>query len=836
MNSDRNHIPDKPESIQNSIISALTNVYLFGYYIDINSGLFTRIEMSGDSKQSDNPTNNLECERRWFLCHIVSDEFRDKLYAFTDMSTIRERLNGRNVIFEDYINCDGIWIRCAYIPADYDESMNLTHVLFIGQDIDASHRKELRQQKELSELNDKLKLANEKANTQLETVMSGISGGYIINELSDGFPFIHVSFAAAHNQGYDSPLELIKATHNSGLLNIFPADRNSFMDSFNSQLSHGDTYSVKYRVICKDGTNKWVMDSGRISTDEHGRKLIHSLLLDIDRHEKISQMYKEERLRYRDALLNDCEYSFTIDLTEQTVEKGYTARKDSKALPIEKYHFPAPLNKHLENVWNDFEPVGSDNNIYDMMSRNTLLSDYQNGKRNVETEYYDKIRDMYIRVTALMSESEDNGHIIAIIIGRDITELKNEQERSRRELTIANTQLRQACIDAELANAAKTDFLARMSHDIRTPLNGILGLLEIAGRCPDDREKVESCRQKAVLAANHLLSLLNDVLDMSKLESGDILLAEEPFNMNDLLFQTHEIMSGQMNSKNIKGITANSQPLQHPNVIGSPVHVRQILTNLISNAIKYNKTGGTISASMEEAALDDEHVTFIFTISDTGIGMSEDFIKHIYEPFARENEHLNSKINGTGLGMAIVKKLTDKMGGSIEIESKKNVGSTFRVTLPFKRNKAYISEKTSDSCQETDLNGLHILLVEDNELNCEVAQYLLTDEGAQVDTASDGQLAIDIFNKSPIGFYDAILMDVMMPVLDGCSATRIIRRLDRNDAIKIPIIALTANAFSDDVEKCREAGMNAHLSKPLDINATVKTIRYYVGSNTDLKA
>ncbi len=828
MNNEKNPLVNKPESVQNSIIQALTNIYLFGYYIDIHSGFFTRIEMSHNSRQSFNHSNQHENERRWFLEHIVSSEYRDRLEAFTDMSTIEDRLRGNNVIFEDYINYNNIWVRCAYIPADYDENGRLTHVLFIGQNIDTSHRKELLQQRELSELNEKLKLANDKATTQLDTVMSGISGGYIINEMTEGYPFVHVSLSAAKNQGYNSPLELIKATGNSGFLNIYPADRAAFTDNFRSQLEHGDTYSVKYRVLCKDGTAKWVMDSGRISTDVNGRTLIHSLLLDIDRHERTTQMYKNERIRYRDALLYDCEYSFTIDLTDEVIEQGYTARKGDKALPLESYHFPTPLNTHMIAVWNDFEPVGSDNNIYDMMSRNSLLSDYYNGKRNVETEYYDKVRDMYIRVTALMSESEENDHVIAIVIGRDITALKNEQEQARRELTLANARLKQACIDAELANAAKTDFLARMSHDIRTPLNGILGLLEIAGRCSDDPKKVEDCRQKAVLAANHLLSLLNDVLDMSKLESGDIVLAEEPFNMNYLLFQTREIMSGQIAVKNIKVITLNSRPLEHPDIIGSPVHVRQILTNLISNAIKYNKPGGSISASMEETAITDDNITFLFTITDTGIGMSEEFVKHIYEPFARENEQLNFKVNGTGLGMSIVKKLTDKMGGSIEIESTKNVGSTFKVTLPFRRDKAHISKASAEQHTGADLKGIRLLLVEDNELNCEVAQYLLTDEGAEVDTAPNGQAAVEMFEKGPSRYYDVILLDMMLPVLDGCSAARIIRGLNREDAAGIPIIVLTANAFSDDVSRCREAGMNAHLSKPLDINAAVRTIRCYV--------
>lgn len=824
------HIINDNQSIQDSIIRSLTNLYLFGYYIDIHSGWFVRIELSNASVQHNASDNTLyNNERSWFLNNIVTDEYRQKLTEFTDVSTIEERLRGQAAIFEDYIGHNGAWVRCAYIPADYDEDGHLTHVLFIGQNIDASRKKELKQQQELHELNEKLMLANEKANTQLDTVMSGIRGGYFISEFSPEHRFIHVSHAAALNQGYASPDELIRATDNNAINNIYAPDRRIYLDNLEKQLAYSNSYSFKYRTICKDGSTKWVMDSGKVNTDEQGHKVIHSLLLDIDRTEKTARMYKEERLRYREAILNDCEYSFTIDLTDGIIEQGYTARKDDKALPLENYHFPTPLTEHIESVWSSFKLVGSDNSIYGIMSRNTLLADYSRGKRNVEAEYYDKSRDMFIRVTTLMSKSDSTGHIIAIVIGRDITAIKKEQEQARRQLTIANAQLKQACVEAELANAAKTDFLARMSHDIRTPLNGILGLLEIAGRCSDDPEKVENCRQKAILAANHLLSLLNDVLDMSKLESGDVLLAEESFNMNDLLFQTHEIMSGQMAVKNITDITVTQEPLPHPNVIGSPVHVRQILTNLISNAIKYNKQNGTIRASMEETALDDDTVTFRFTISDTGIGMSEEFVKHIFEPFARENEKLNSKVSGTGLGMSIVKKLTDKMNGTIEIESTKDVGSTFKVTIPFKRDKINTACDSIAMRTGSDLKGLHILLVEDNELNCEVAQYLLTDEGAVVDIAPNGQIAVDVFSQKPAHYYDVILMDMMMPVLDGCGATRAIRSMEREDAGTIPIIALTANAFSDDVSRCHEAGMNAHLSKPLDINATIKTIRYYTG-------
>lgn len=820
---------------QYKMIDTLTQLYRYCYVIDLATQKFQKMDIEGAASRNTNDIGHCEDEREWFLQEIVEDTDLARMRCFTDLSTVRDRLQGKAWIYEDYINRMGVWTRAIYLPVTYDEQGTLTHVMFLGQKVrhyERSDRDYDSERERLSEENEWLQRANEQVQIQLETVLSGISGGYMICEDKVGFPFLYVSPAAAHNQGYDTVEEFLEDTHNSGLENIWQADRDIFLEKFYRQLTDKDNYSIKYRVRCKDGSPKWVMDTGRRMTDADGRQVIGFLLLDIDRHEKINQMYKLERSQYREALLSDSEYEYTLDLTADLVVSGYVRHPEKMAGAMRGKCYPIPINDEMRSIWNGFQAAGIDRDANSHLTTQTVKEAYKNGARNCELEYYDVRRKQYMRMTLLMSEREEDRHIIAIVIGRDITEQRLEQERSRQVLEETNEKLREACREAEAANAAKTDFLARMSHDIRTPLNGILGLLEIAGRCADDPDRVEDCRKKAVASANHLLSLLNDVLDMSKMESGELNLAEEPFDMNDVLRQTHEIMESQIIEKGIRTVISTPRALEHSRVIGSPLHVRQILTNLVSNAVKYNHVGGTISVTMEELSMDAQTVVFRFTISDTGIGMSEQFVAHIFEPFAREhNQGDEVQTGGTGLGMAIVKRIVDKMDGMIEVQSRLGEGSTFIVTLPFRRDTVQVPDVSDESEIRDDLRGVRILLVEDNELNREIAQYLLGDEGAEVELAVDGQEALEIFAAREPAYYDVILMDMMMPVLDGCSAARRLRNMERTDAQQIPIIALTANAFSDDVKRCREAGMDAHLAKPLDIRAAVRLIRKYVRSD-----
>ncbi len=375
------------------------------------------------------------------------------------------------------------------------------------------------------------------------------------------------------------------------------------------------------------------------------------------------------------------------------------------------------------------------------------------------------------------------------------------------------------------ASHAKTDFLSQMSHDIRTPLNGIVGMTHIIeGHC-GEKEKVKDYVAKIKVLSLQLQSLINDVLDMSRIESGKVELAHEAFELKDIL---QSMTPGMMVMAEEKGVrlTGSYFQTEHPVIVGSPVHIQRIMSNLISNAIKYNRYGGKAECWLNETVIDETHSDYKFVIKDTGIGMSEEFLKSIYEPFAREERYDDTKYSGTGLGMAITKKLVDLMHGTIEIESQLEKGTTITVHLPLERLEQMPESEKVD--ENITLSGKRILLVEDNKVNIHVAAYMLKEENAIVAVAKDGKQAIDIFCASKVNTYDMILMDVMMPVMNGLEATRRIRELDREDAKTVPIIAMTANAFQDDVRKCKEAGMNDHIAKPLDIDVMMSKIAKYL--------
>ena len=372
------------------------------------------------------------------------------------------------------------------------------------------------------------------------------------------------------------------------------------------------------------------------------------------------------------------------------------------------------------------------------------------------------------------------------------------------------------------ANKSKSDFLSRMSHDMRTPLNGIIGLLQIAERHFDDKDLLLESHKKMQVAANYLLSLINDVLQMSKIEDGNVPLTNDIIDFSELTKDIIDIIEQRAKERGIKMQFNAKNDIRYPFVYGSPVHLRQIFFNIYGNCIKYNHIGGSIVTTSDYTETDDGVVMYEWTITDTGIGMSKEYKEHIFEPFSQERQYIGSAHHGIGLGMSIVKGLIEKMCGSIEVESEEGVGSTFIIKIPFKI--ASTPDKVNKQTSEIKIDGLNLLLVEDNELNAEIAETLLSDEGAAVTVAKDGSQAVNIFKEKPEGSFDAILMDIMMPVMDGLTATKKIRTLNHPDAKKIPIIAMTANAFKEDKEKCLAAGMNAHLAKPIEIENVKKVL------------
>ena len=427
------------------------------------------------------------------------------------------------------------------------------------------------------------------------------------------------------------------------------------------------------------------------------------------------------------------------------------------------------------------------------------------------------------RLSRFIVKSRDTqGNVVDVLyVVRDITEEK------LREL-MYQKQLKASMEDAQRANISKTAFLQRMSHDIRTPINGICGMLDVADHYADDMKKQTECRGKIKEASHLLLELVNYVLDMSKLESGEVVLEEIPFNLSSISREVFVVIEQIAAEQNIR-IVWEKKEITHRDFIGSPEYVKRVMMNILSNAVKYNRENGHIYITCTEIPSEQPGMTTMeFVCRDTGIGMTEAFQKQIFEPFAQEHTGSRTKFAGTGLGMPITKKLVEKMGGTITFKSEEGAGSTFVIQVPFKIDLDTDKSKEQKDLSEKTIKGLHILLAEDNELNMEIAEFMFQNEGTEVTKAWNGQEAVELFEKSRPGEFDVILMDIMMPVMNGYEATKMIRSLDREDAKVIPIIAMTANAFTEDRLRAKEAGMNEHIAKPVDANLLVKIIHKLV--------
>lgn len=423
---------------------------------------------------------------------------------------------------------------------------------------------------------------------------------------------------------------------------------------------------------------------------------------------------------------------------------------------------------------------------------------------------YEDIFGEWITIEIVPQDIDESKKLKAVLyIIRNVTEEMKKEKDYQKQL--------------KLADEAKTNFLRRMSHDIRTPINGIRGIIEIANHNREDLEKQQEYRDKIKTASGYLLDLINNVLDMSKLESSDIKLEHKAFDIVELLHKSNEIIMMQCNEC---GITYNIEEgrIIHTALIGSPLHFQQVLMNIAGNAVKYNSENGSIFVKCTEVSSDENIADFELVCRDTGIGMSEDFQKRIFEPFSQENENARTKYAGTGLGMAIAKELIELQGGSIELKSKEGDGTEFKIKISFEIDHLPVRKKNNQNKEKKTLEGTRILLTEDNDLNMEVAEFMLKNKGAEITKAWNGKEAVEIFKASQEGYFDVILMDIMMPVMGGLEAARNIRKLEREDASKVLIVAMTANAFQDDMEKSIEAGMDAHITKPLNMDELLDVV------------
>ena len=530
---------------------------------------------------------------------------------------------------------------------------------------------------------------------------------------------------------------------------------------------------------------------------------------------------------YADALIDAADAVYTVDLTHDRLEKiFYHGIPENKQTMV-----PCSYNAYCEK-YREYITEDTQENYRIVDSSEKLLARFDDGARQIAVEYREQTYGgqlIWLQKTVLMAHDTvydavtGKGYLVVhgIILFKN-TSVFHQKEQEEKE------RLQKAVETADKENQAKTEFMNRMSHDIRTPINGIIGMLEIIRKNRKDEEKVDTCLQKVEVSTNHLLALINDVLEVNRLEAGSVELLQKPFDLEELMDEVSALVEAQILQS---GLThrRHRKNVQHTALVGSPLHLRQILLNLFSNAIKYNVPGGTIDTYATELACDGKTVTYEFKITDTGIGMRPEFVKNeLFKPFTQETNDARTQYRGTGLGMTIVKGLVEKMQGSVSVESEWQKGTTFTVQLSFTVDTAKAEVETTDE-EETqdDLQGMRILLVEDNELNMEIAEFYLTEARATVQKAWNGKEAVEIYTGAAAGTYDAILMDVMMPVMDGFEATRQIRQFETETGQHVCILAMTAQSASDSMSSCEAAGMDGYLAKPVKQKLLVSTLRRY---------
>lgn len=934
-------------------------------------------------------------------------------------------------------------------------------------------------------LSRRLMQQNTDMNLRLETILNSVSGGFIITRADEAMSFEYVSEAAAAIQGYDAK-EFAAVSGGSVRSNCYPADVAKTLSSIREQYRNGDTYCVKYRVMHRDGSVRWIQDNGKRTFDEQGIACTYSIIQDITEQEKqtaelqnlllmtnqmvdslnggilaytlpdhniliandealrlfslprknglvqgnaimshimpedydkirvavsrlhkpgdsvtyafrtfdgskilsiqaatrllqfhsgkrfiissmtdvtdfaeLTRTLKHERTQYRDALTANCEFSFEFDVTANTIYKDYITRRGINT--IREMGLSVPVNyDYMTRKWIEYmQPQFLDEDMEKSIFRDSLARTFEKGESCVEVEYFLPEFNVYHRMQLLLSRNEQTGHITAIAIATDTTAAR------RREIETKQA-MQEAYEAANRANAAKTDFLAGMSHDIRTPMNAIIGMTAIAATHLDNSERVADCLNKITVSGKHLLGLINDVLDMSKIESGKIDLSIEEFNLSELVDNMLTMSRPQASSKN-HDLQVNIHNIDHEQVIGDNQRIQQVFMNLMSNAVKYTPEGGTIRVSISEKPTNRPKIgCYEFIFEDNGIGMTPEFVGKIFEPFARANDSRVKGIQGTGLGMPITKNIVSMMNGTINVESEIGKGSKFTVTIflelqnvdesinyedfiglqvlvadddviacettcevlrelgikgewvlsgaeavecvrerheaadnyfavildwkmpdmdgiaTIKAIRACIGDELTiiissandwsdielearaaganaflskplfksrvahlfrelrghgqEPPQDASLNvmandnfcGKRALLVEDNEINMEVAGEILGMAGLEIEYAKNGREAVDIMSTVTPGYYDIVFMDIQMPLMNGYEATRAIRALSGDYQKRVPIIAMTANAFAEDVRASKNAGMNEHIAKPIDLGQLMHTLNKWL--------
>ncbi len=524
---------------------------------------------------------------------------------------------------------------------------------------------------------------------------------------------------------------------------------------------------------------------------------------DINDVVKQEEKYKLEARRSLEDILEGARTGiWTIEMEEGCRPRMYADRTMRILLGVSEETGPEECYRH----W--FERIDSD---YVAMVQEAVQEMLETGRNEVIYPWnHPELGKIYVRCGGVPDKTFQKPGVCLNGYHQDITETMMTRKKQEQSIMELLERVRQA-------NSAKSEFLSHMSHDLRTPINGILGMLAMLENSQADAKRQRECRRKIRVSTEHLLSLVNDVLQISKLESGRPAAVEESFDLHDVLEECITILSPLADEREIR-LELEKSGLHHHRVIGNPLHLKQILMNVIDNGLKYNRPHGSVFVQAKETAFQDGTANCQFIIEDTGIGIGEEFKEHIFEPFTQEHQGARTNYNGVGLGMSIVKNLVEQMEGTVEVDSQAGRGSVVRISLSLRVDDAWKGEPVEEDREDIqdDVTGMCVLLVEDNELNCEIVEYILEEAGAEVVTANDGKAAVEAFTASGPGTFDCVLMDLMMPVMSGYEAARVIRSLDRADATTVPIIALSANAFEEDIALSKDAGMNEHLAKPVD--------------------
>jgi len=675
----------------------------------------------------------------------------------------------------------------------------------------------------------------------IEQITEGMPGGFFIYHADGDERLIYANQALLQIFGCEDLEEFKEYTGYTFPGLIHPDDVDAAERSIRRQINTCGNHLdyVEYRIVRKDGSIRWIEDYGHFARTALYGDLFYVFVEDAtEKHLKAiddahTAQLAQERLEALEALEHE---TTALKLVHEILSSGmWTMEFDRQGEMTSVFwsqEFRTMIGYHDEE---DFPNVlYSWSNLLHPEDRDRVLKQYYaviddyTGKSLYDVEYRLLTKDRgyrWFRATGKLSRQEDGTPITYVGMFVDITERKETAEKLQEQHRL----LEEALDKAQRASHAKTTFLNNMSHDIRTPMNAIIGFTNLAATHLNNRELVKDYLDKITAASNHLLSLINDVLDMSRIESGNVVIEEAPCSLPQILRELQSMIQTDLETKGLS-FHMDDSGLIHPYVLCDRLRLNQALLNTLSNALKFTPSGGEISVSAAERPGDTEDAAvYEFRVRDTGIGMAPEFLEHIFEPFERERTSTVSGIQGTGLGMSITRNLVKLMNGQIAVESQKGVGSVFTFIFPFRISVPPDDRKAPDFPEPQQLTGCHILLAEDNELNQEIAATILEEAGFTVDVAADGAEAVDKVRCSVDSPYDLILMDIQMPVMDGIEATRHIRSMDDPKLAQLPIVAMTADAFEEDRQRVLSAGMDDHLGKPIDIDKLFATLRRILG-------